>query len=198
MAIIKDGQNGYTAEVSSDNRLLVHTHTENIHNISHDTGRAYGTYVSRNLSVANTDEVVGHISYNGSGLMVVSQIVFSIALTSTDFSHVKFEVHVAPTGVSGGEVHTPIPMNRGRLVASESVALSGDTTITATTGGHVSEIFHAELSSHGNTTVTWDTLEGLILERGDSFLIVAKGDSAGVTLPGARASMRSYEQDKGE
>ena len=198
MAIIKDGQNGYTAEVNSDNRLLVHTHTENIHNISHDTGRAYGTYVSRDLSVANTDEVVGYISYDGSGLMVVSQIVFSIALTSTDFSHVRFEVHVDPTSVSGGHSHSAIPMNRAKLIASESVVLSGATTITATTGGHATELFHAQLSSHGNTTVTWDTLEGLILERGDSFVIVAKGDSAGVTLPGARASMRSYEQDKGE
>ena len=198
MAIIKDGQNGYTASVNSENRLLVHTSTENVHNISHDTGRAYGTYVSRNLSVANTDEVVGHFLYNGSGIMVVSQIVFSIALTSTDFSHVRFEVHVDPTSVSGGTAHLPIPMNRGRLIASESVVLSGDTTVAATLGGFATELFHAQLSSHGNTTVTWDTLEGLILERGDSFVIVAKGDSAGVALPGARASMRSYEQDKGE
>ena len=195
MSMIEDGTGtGYSAKVSSDNRLEVHTHSTNIKSISRETGRAYSTYVKRDITVANTEEPLGVIEYTGAGELVISEITFSMSINSTDFAYARIEVHVDPTGVSGGTAHTAIPMNRGNLVVSDTTVISGDTAITIDALSSATEIYHTQLCSHGSTAFTWSLQDSLILIKGDKIVISTKGASAGATLPSVRATVRSFEE----
>jgi hypothetical protein len=193
--MIEDGTGkGYLVQVNDDNQLHVKPFPNDLHQRSQETGRAYSIYLKRDISVANAEEALGILTYNGAGRLVISEMTLSLSITSTDYQYARVEVHVDPTGISGGTARTPVSLNRGSNVPSDTNVIAGDTAITFGGISVDTEIFHTQLSSNGTCTHAWLPQDALLLEKGDSIVVTAKGNSAG-TLPGVRCTIRCYEED---
>jgi hypothetical protein len=192
--MIEDGTgSGKYVKVTDDNELLVKPIPNDLHQRSQDTGRAYSIYIKRDITVANTEEPLGVVEYDGAGRLSISEMTFSLSIASTDYQYARIEVHVDPV-YSGGTSRTPIPLNRGFNVPSETLVVSGDTAITLSGIDVTTEVFHTQLSSNGTCTWAWHPQDAFLLEKGDKFVVTAKGNSAG-TLPGVRCTIRCYEED---
>lgn len=192
--IIQDGTGtGNMAKVDSDNLLHVKPFPNDLHLRSQQTGKAFNLYLKRDIAVANTEEPIGYFTYNGAGRMVVTEMTFSLSITSTDYQFARVEVHVDPV-VSGGTLRAPLNLNRASNIQSDVIAYAGDTAITVSGISVDTEIFHTQLSSSGTCTWEWRPDDALFLEKGDTLVVTAKGNSAG-TLPGVRCTMRFYEED---
>jgi len=198
--IIEDGTGqGFNAKVNSDNELHVKPFPIDIHSRSQITGRAYSVYYKRDVATANTEEPLGVLEYNGSGRLVMSQLNFSIAITDmVDTQGGRIEVHLInnTAGISGGTARTPIPMNRGLQVASDSIATSGEgTLISGFSIDATSEIFHTYLRTDGQGNWEWKPGDSYLMEKGDAIIITAKGYTSGTALPGFRCTLRMFEED---
>lgn len=195
--IISDGTGkGNKAKVDENNRLFVKPFPTNIHSRSQETGRAYNTYFKKGLTAQNSSQPIAVVEYNGPGRMVISEMTFSLSLSNADYQFARFEIHINPTNVSGGVVRDPIGLNRGLLIPSDAVLLSGDDdTLVATDASVISEMFHCQLSSNGSSTYTWIPQDSFLLEKGDSFVVTIKGGSDTATIPSGRCTMRHFEED---
>ena len=184
---IEDGRgSGFLAGVGDDHRLLVNAVQESkMENLAEESASAYLTYLKRNLSAADTYEILGWLEYTGSGGFHVEKIIMT---TTADAS---FEVFLNPTNVSGGDARVPVNTNRRSGKTLECNALTGSTTISATVDGNL-EIVCSRIQAYD--TFVWELQGALILPKGSSVLIQGKSATNGAQL---RATLFGYEDVHG-
>ena len=103
--MIKDGSGkGYLAKVDRNNRLWTYsTSRDEIAFQSEYNEKAFLVYGKRDFTVANVEQGILQLTYNGSGSLHVSKIIIS---TNSDLC--KAELYVGTTYASGGTVVVPV------------------------------------------------------------------------------------------
>ncbi len=166
MSVIEDGKgSGKKARVTNTNRLDVSARTEDrIFYASRDDETAFSVYGKRNFTAGSqTNENIISLTYTGNNKLYIKDIMFS-----SNSSDAKIEIYFDATSVSGGTSITPLNMNRGSAITSETTCLNGETTLTGTVTNN-NEMFDVRLS---NSSFLMDFRSAIILTKNMNIFIL--------------------------
>ncbi len=181
---IRDGMGGgKLAKVNSDNQLeVMATVHDRLAFISEVKKTAFSVYGRRNFAAQDTNENILSILYNGTGKLHIHEIVFA-----SNSASAKIEVYFDATSISGGSSITPLNLNRGSSITSNTTCLNGVSTLNGTTAT-ANEVLDIRLN---NSTFNLPLDGGIILTKGANLFILGEVAVAGDK---ARVMVYYYEE----
>ena len=185
---IIDGKGGSNVVEVDSNHMLMTNSLQMPRILWHSVNGStvFTTYNKHTIQVDDTEEKICYLKYTGNSYLVMNK--FMVSCNNVSYP-CKFEIYVDPITVAGGVEVVPTNWN---LDSSNSI----DTTTLHTSGGSVpittvsdgTEIlcFYSK-ATEGLIEVN---LDGLVLGKGDSILIIAE-NKAGSKV---RCTLHYYEE----
>jgi hypothetical protein len=166
MIVIKSGENGNTARVDDDNRLMTNTKSFFAEEIASQNGRAFIWHSECHLAAATTGGLMAYTSSDQTDLTVITRLYFD-ALALTD-DIIIYQVK-NPTLVGGTDISSTGIVNKnfnsGRSIQGTLKTSDGSANLTYTGGTN----FHSFVISSGEN-IQRDMRGTNILNNGDTIL----------------------------